>query len=370
MNRSNLLVVCAIAISVAAPARAEEPAPGIELYTMGPGDELFSAFGHAAICVRDARSPAGRCYNYGTADFRTPVPLTWDFIRGRARFWVSVLDLPTLLYLYRREDRSVWRQTLTLPPDEARALAVALEASTDEKVKYYRYHHFNDNCTTRIRDLVDLATGGALRKPPLTEGRSFRAWAREGFRGNWPLLAVTELVLGRSADRASDSWTAMFLPSELRAEVARRFGAQPVQVVARHRPLPGGSAWLGQLAFTLAGLALALLVAIGARLGGRWRRVFLVLPAFLLGLTGTVLWALAILSSFPELTWNEALLAFWPSDFALLALSPPLLRRYARVRLGAIALVVIAHLVVFTQPLAPLLFAVLPLGAMLAFDAP
>src|SRR5947207_2198338 len=105
----------------------------VELYTMGPGDDLFSAFGHAAICVRDARSPAGRCYNYGTADFRTPVPLTFHFIRGRARFWVSVIDLPRLLWLYRGADRTVYRQRLPLPPAQADALAAALEASTDER---------------------------------------------------------------------------------------------------------------------------------------------------------------------------------------------------------------------------------------------
>src|SRR5581483_2002964 len=94
-------------------------APRIELYTMGAGDDLFSAFGHAAICVLDEQSPRGRCYNYGTADFRTPLPLTWDFIRGRARFWVSVADLPAMLWLYRQEDRTVYRQRLALSDEQA-----------------------------------------------------------------------------------------------------------------------------------------------------------------------------------------------------------------------------------------------------------
>ena len=93
-------------------------APSIDVYTMGQGDELFSAFGHAAICVTDESQPRGRCYNYGTADFTTPVPLTWAFIRGRALFWVSTTDVPHMLHYYVSVGRAVWRQTLALSPDE------------------------------------------------------------------------------------------------------------------------------------------------------------------------------------------------------------------------------------------------------------
>src|SRR2546430_2600622 len=107
-------------------------APRIELYTMGADDDLFSAFGHAAICVIDRKTPQNRCYNYGTADFQTPLPLTWDFIRGRARFWVSVADLPAMLWMYRQADRTVYRQRLALTAEQAERLAAALDASTAE----------------------------------------------------------------------------------------------------------------------------------------------------------------------------------------------------------------------------------------------
>ena len=107
-------------------------APTIDVYTMGQGDDLFSAFGHAAICVTDENQPRGRCYNYGTADFTTPVPLTWNFIRGRALFWVSTTDVPHMLHYYVAVGRAVWRQTLQLSPDEATRVATALAASAQE----------------------------------------------------------------------------------------------------------------------------------------------------------------------------------------------------------------------------------------------
>ncbi len=352
-------LIIALLLVAAVPARAST----VELYTMGPGDDLFSAFGHAAICVHDARSPEGRCYNYGTADFRTPLPLTWNFIRGRALFWVSVIDLPRLLEFYQQEGRSVWRQTLTLPPVESDALAVALEASTDERVKYYRYHHFDDNCTTRIRDLLDRATGGKLRRDPVSRGRSFREWARDGFAGSWPMLVVTELLLGRSADRVTDSWSAMFLPSEMRAEVAQRLGVQPVQVVRGRFGPPAGSPALGSIALALIGALLALSIVAGARLGRRSLTTALSITGALLGLLALLLDLLALLSTFPELTRNESLLIFWPTDFALPFLSRDHLRPYTTLRLAAIALIALAHLFALRQPLAPLFLAALPLLA-------
>jgi hypothetical protein len=362
-------------LTVAAAARADAPAlpsplpapsvpspsPTIEIYTMGPGADLFSAFGHAAICVRDRASPGGRCYNYGTADFRTPVPLGWDFIRGRARFWVSVIELPWLMGLYARDDRSVFRQVLTLPPAQAERLSAALAASTDERVKYYRYHHFEDNCTTRIRDLVDRATDGALERDPVDRGHTFRAWAREGFRGNGPLLVVVELILGRSADRPTDTWSAMFLPSELRATIAERLHAKPEEILHRRAPVQAGSRWLGVALLALGGTLLALVVIAGARLGGAWWRAALALTGLALGLIGTILFTLAALSSFPELIWNESLLAFWPTDLLLPLLPRRWLTRYLTLRLAVLALVVIGHVFGLTQPPGPLLLVLPPL---------
>jgi hypothetical protein len=334
---------------VAVPARA---VPQIDLYTMGPGEELFSTFGHAAICVRDERTPLGRCYNYGTADFRTPLPLTWSFVRGRALFWVSVLDGFSMLHYYQSVDRAVWRQTLALPPDRAERLAALLEASTDEKVKYYRYHHFNDNCTTRIRDLVNQALDGALRDPRRDRQKSFRQWARDGFAGNWPLLVAVELLLGRSADHRTDSWDAMFLPSELRAEVSDRLHSPPLLVVPSTRAPQTGSPWLGELALVLGGLFLAALAL---------TRPGLVAGGIFLGLIGLILWALFALSTFPELTRNENLLAYWPTDFALGFLPRRWLRRYLDARLAVFAVLIVGHLGIFVQPLASLALPLLPL---------
>jgi hypothetical protein len=340
----------AAVLALASTARA---APTIDVYTMGQGDELFSAFGHAAICVTDESEPRGRCYNYGTADFTTPVPLTWNFIRGRALFWVSTTDAPHMLHYYVAVGRAVWRQTLQLSPDQATRVAAALAASAEEGAKYYRYHHFNDNCTTRIRDVIDRATDGRLSRDRVDRGKTFRQWARDGFAGNVGMLVVNDLLLGRPADRRTDSWQAMFLPSELRAEIARQYGAPPITVVAGQPRPPAGATWLGLAAYAIAGALLALVILLHMRTGRA-------LAAIVLGLVGTILWALAALSTFPELTRNEMLFSFWPTD----AILPWLGRRYLTARLIVLALVVALHVGVLVQPLAPSLLAMLPLLAL------
>jgi hypothetical protein len=328
---------------------------------MGVGDDLFSAFGHAAICVRDDASPRGRCYNYGTADFTTPVPLTWDFIRGRARFWVSVADLPWMLSYYVEAGRAVWRQTVPLDDAAAARIATALAINAEERNRYYRYHHFDDNCTTRIRDLVDRETGGALSRDRTLGGPTFRQFAREGFAGSIALQAVVELFLGRSSDRHTDSWSAMFLPSELRRQLAARLHAAPILVVpGRPRPPPGAT-WLGRAAFPIVGLVLALLV-VGAR---KRKRLALVAVALPLGLLGAILWSLAALSTFPELTRNELLLVFFPTDLALPLLRARWLGRYANARVVGLGAVVLLRLTgIFAQPLWPLTLVLLPLLAI------
>lgn len=328
---------------------------------MGPGQDPFTRFGHAAMCVREPDEAGGRCYNYGTADFSTPVPLTWDFVRGRALFWVSIQGERRMIASYAAEDRDVWRQDL--PLDEARAarLAAALEASRQEDVKYYRYHHFLDNCTTRLRDHIDQVTDGALSRGAERRTRpSYREAARAGFAGDLPLLLAAELALGRAADGPTSDWQAMFLPEVLRDEVQARLGAEPVAVATQAVAPTQRSAALGRLALAGAGAVM------GAALLASRGRLARATVGLALGLPALILWVLAALTALPELRWNEALLCLWPTDLLLGALPAAAARRYATARLAFLALVALASGAgLLVQPLAAVIAWVgLPMGGL------
>ena len=324
-------------------ASAALAAPVVTLYTMGAGDDVFSRFGHGALCVNEPPSQRHRCYNYGTADFTTPIPLTHGVVRGNGEFWVSVIGRGPMLRFYSTLERNVWAQELPLSEAQAEALAAALEDDALPENRTYIYHHFDDNCTTRLRDRVDEATGGALS--PAKEalfGEDYRDLVRDGLATSLPLLAGSELFLGRVLDRPPTLYEAMFLPRIFREEVRLRLGVEPALVVeGRDRPAPP-NALLTARAVT-AGIGGA-----AAAAGWRWRRLAWVAS----GLVGLVALAVMVISPLPVLRLNELILLFWPLDLAAPFLGPEKRRGYAVARLAGLALVGLGLLVgALVQPL-------------------
>ncbi|MFO0728175.1 MAG: DUF4105 domain-containing protein [Myxococcota bacterium] len=311
----------------------------LELLTFGIGSDPFSHFGHAAICVREPERD--RCFNFGTADFSTPVPLTLGFLRGQADFWVSVVDRKRTLDWYASEDRTIESQALTsLTATEARDLAALLEASAAPDVRFYRYNHFADNCTTRIRDLLDRATQGRLRAATFDRpsGRSFRDYVEQGFADDLLLLMLSQVMVGRAVDRPATTWEALFLPAELRDAVERVYGAEPVALFrSSHHQTPLGFP-RGSLAILGLGVLGALLVSMSARtkrprLGAA---IALACPILL----GLLIDAVAAYSIQPELRVNEALLVLSPLDVLALHRGAGGLA-WRRFRLGMLGLLLI-----------------------------
>lgn len=341
------------------------PAPVIDLYTMGPGDDLFSVFGHASLCVTDAQHPTGICYNYGTADFSKPVQLIWDFLQGTAKFWVSGADLPRMLKIYAYLDRTVYRQRLPLSPEEARRGAERLATDALPQNRYYLYHHFRDNCSTRPRDHLDAIVDGRLSAAAgEAYGDSIRGMVRTWTRGWWSLQVLDETLIGRVTDEPLTTWQAMFLPDVLRDHVTRTLGVQPEVIYLRQAPLKQGGQWSGRL--ILAGVAglLGLAGLVAARTGRPWvRRLLLAGVAATLGGIAVILDFLALVSDVPELYLNELLLVLLPTDLALPALPGNALRRYAKARLVLLLPVMaLRGAGVFVQPLVvPALMVALPL---------
>lgn len=364
------LVALAIWFAWVSVARAATPTPStvprIELYTMGPGDDAFSLFGHAALCVFDAKYPMGRCYNYGTTDFSRPVGLTSDFIQGRARFWVSVSPEPVMRDAYRRLDRSVYRQVLPLSDEQARRFASALEQDLRPDRRSYLYHHFDDNCATRLRDHIDTFTGGQLRVGAQAPyGETLRQVVREGFAAYPGLLVLSELVLGRRVDGPATRWEAMFLPAVLRDQVQVRLGASPELISPRKAPVPSGDPRLGR--FWIAWVGALFGVSCGLLHASRRRWLShggVILAGLLFGGLGLLLTSIAVVSPLPDLRENEVLLVLTPLDLMLVFLRGRWLTWFVRLRIVGLGTVLACGLAgVFVQPLAA------PACALLVWNA-
>jgi len=334
----------------------------VELLTMGAGDDIFSSFGHAALRVRGPRRDI--VYNFGYTRFAPRLLL--DFIRGEARFWGAKESYRAIVGEYASLDRSVYRQPLRLSPAQHRRLARLLDGALDHLRSTYVYDHFRDNCATRLRDVIDRATAGAVRRQLAgrSTGTTYRQLAREGFAGSWPLLLATETFLGRPGDHVVDRWEAGFLPRLLAADlrrvvVAGQQLAPPPELVHRRRAPPAarGDPRTGVHLLWLSGLLLLALGAASALALRARRRLLAAAPLALLGAILTFvalpIWGAVLLADLPELCHNELALLFWPTDALLFVLAArarrarfaagPLLKAYLSCRASTPLLALLGH---------------------------
>jgi hypothetical protein len=201
----------------AAPAPPPPPPDPLSVYvlTFGPGDHPFFMFGHDALLVRDKAKGTDRVYNFGTFRFDSP-RLIFDFLKGRLTYWLSVSPLPVTIASYEHENRTISLQELALSPAAKVALQARLEDNARPENRSYKYDYFLDNCSTRVRDAIDLSTAGALRDSARAPARlTLREQALRMTAPSLPFSVALDLVLASAADRAIDRWGEMYIPEEL-----------------------------------------------------------------------------------------------------------------------------------------------------------
>jgi hypothetical protein len=233
---AGVVALVGVTLTSGRPAGAAEPAAGdplsVYLLTFGPGDHPFFKFGHNALWIRDRAAGSDRVYNFGTFKFDSPA-LIPEFLRGRLTYWLSVSTLTATIASYRRENRTIAVQELALAPEEKRALQARLDENARPENRAYKYDYFLDNCSTRVRDAVDRATGGALHAASRAPARmTLREQALRMTADYLPLYVALDLILGASTDRPIDRWAEMFIPEE----TAR--GVRAVTLVGADRPRP------------------------------------------------------------------------------------------------------------------------------------
>jgi len=326
--------------------------PRVELVTMGVGSLIWERHGHVALCVRRANPRHDRCYNHGVADFKDPVGMGLAFVRGQKSFWAAASSPDRMLSGYVRADRTVWVQRLPLTPAGKRRVIEQLRHDVKEENRYYAYDHFFDNCTTRVRDILDEAMDGALRTIDReVADETFRGFARKGFLGKRWALLTTDLLMGRVTDRVPTHYELLYLPSYMRHTFETEFGASPIVVYKRKGPPPPEDAPSGRLILALVILLLTM-PAWATRMLGSYERTGMAFAVFLPSLLGLILWTIVVLSPVSYLRWNEAILIFLPTDAVLPFFRSAWVQFYARVRLFMLlAVTALLTVGVLVQPL-------------------
>lgn len=225
---SGLALAALLTLSSTSAETATTAAPRIDLVTVGVGGETYAAFGHAAIRVV---YPDGRdtSYNFGGVD--TEQPAFWRrTVQGRLETYLDVKPYSDLLLEYSAEDRTIVGRTLRFTPAQARALVAELDAiHADPARKTYVYHHFDDNCTTRIAEVFDRVLDGRLAagaRDPVRGTR--RSWILDRIRYDPWLFLVMDVSGTGEGDGAITAWDTIFLPDGLdRIVDAARIDGRP-----------------------------------------------------------------------------------------------------------------------------------------------
>jgi hypothetical protein len=186
----------------------------LSVVTFGRGAQIHQYFGHNAFLVSGPGLASPLVVNYGMFSFGPD--MLPQFLRGRLRFWVGTTELDATTAMYAAEKRDVRVRDLRLEPAALQVVLEQLKHDLRPENRSYLYDHYSDNCSTRLRDALDRALGGQLR----------RAWAQPSkytlraetlrYTQHDPLVAWSMMFgLSDRVDRPLHVWDEAFLPEEL-----------------------------------------------------------------------------------------------------------------------------------------------------------
>jgi len=264
------------------------PPPGsrleVFLMTMGPGDAIWERFSHNALIIRDEEAGTEVAYNWGIFDFSQE-----DFIgrlaRGRMLYRMEGYPAPALISAYSRVDRDVWLEKVNLTPRQALELKTLIEETDTDANREYRYDYYRDNCSARIRDVLDEVLDGQIRAATehVDTGTSYRWHTARLLRPVLWAYAGIQFVVGNRGDESISAWEEMFLPLRMRdhllgVRVRTSDGEDvpllgpTVQVVVSSRPPPPDEAPNFLFSFLGAGVLLGVLFVIAGEVAARGHR--------------------------------------------------------------------------------------------------
>jgi hypothetical protein len=314
--------------------------PVVELITVGPDHAIDTRFGHNLLRVIDTEAGVDDVYDFGVADFQRP-GFVAEAAMGRARFWLRRSSSKIRFDHYVLRDRQIETQRLNLTDDQVAYLIERLEWNLRPENVEYAYDHVADNCSTRLRDLLNDATGKAVQQAAYGMGvfRTYREDILGAGSGRILALIAYDLGTGPHGEDRVNAWQLSFLPDQLRGILAVAEnpavgdGSSLVasEAVLHRRsaaPAVGGSLRIGRGILVAIGAALGLFfgftafTAWRAREHVRWLSrlagLVLLLTAALFGLLGLALLPVSLFSTGTIWTGNQNAWLFFPLDLLLL----------------------------------------------------
>jgi len=213
------LVIISILVMISRQSVISMPVNDTTVYliTCGPGIETYSIYGHSALRVVIPAQNLDIVYNWGVFDFDAP-NFAWNFAKGRLDYMVVQQRTSSFLQEYFTDQRYVLSQKINLTASEMQKLLELVNVNMLPQNRKYKYDFFYDNCSTRIRDLLEKSVGKLLNYPTPEPGNppTFRKLIGE-CQAQYPWYKFgVDLLVGSPAEKKAHFRDRMFLPIEMK----------------------------------------------------------------------------------------------------------------------------------------------------------
>ena len=185
------------------------------IITIGPyQNELYSAFGHSGVRYQNFEQGLDIFYNYGIFDFNQPNFYS-NYVKGKLTYMVGKNQYSFSERYYSTQKRYIKEQFLNLSSEEKIFLLDYLENNVKKENMFYPYNYIFNNCSTKIRDVLELAVGEKLKFNDAPVNLSYRVLI-DRYLDNygWADIGI-DICLGTKIDDKSSNYNAMFLPEYL-----------------------------------------------------------------------------------------------------------------------------------------------------------
>ncbi|MDR2730968.1 MAG: DUF4105 domain-containing protein [Treponema sp.] len=318
MSNKVVFLFLILAVVFSASIFAQEDNLTLKIAVMGPGDEMYFWWGHIALIIEDSFNDTSYFFDYGIFSFDND-NFFYNFAFGRLLYSCGVSRSERNLNIYKRTNRDITIYTLDLPLEtKIKVRDFAVLNVLPENCDYY-YHHFRDNCSTRIRDIIDLATDGQFKEKFEKTGNGFTL--RNHVRRHTYFSPVADwflnFLMGQVIDNPIPIWDEMFLPSEVGKRIEdfwytdingnRRKLVSSVEIVNKAKDRPAVlekpyKQWIREFVFSL---VLSVIFAFFFYLQKRNIKAGRVLAGVSMSLCGLVFGAVGLLLYFMSLFTNH-----------------------------------------------------------------
>jgi hypothetical protein len=189
----------------------------IYLGTRDIGHHIYSKYGHTIVRVLDREAGTDIGYNWGTFDFNAPgfIP---NFLRGYLIYYMSYGPWWNEVAISKIEQQTMWMERVNLTDTQKQRVIDRIMWHARPENVNYPYLFFYDNCSTRVRDIFDMATGGQIKKLSANKltGKTYRDRVME-YNASEPFFAMgQDVILNSEPDKEMSDWEDMFIPGRLR----------------------------------------------------------------------------------------------------------------------------------------------------------